>query len=125
MQQLQEFIILSAELSKFTPFDNFNRTIKLKNMLNDLDLPFTFCEGNYNGIRERGFMVIVKDETELEVIRDLGLMTFEQESVLFRDFKGNAKLLYRDGTSQELGKFKQGESNEASTVVNGVSWVCT
>lgn len=124
MKQLQEFIILSAELSVSDEWTNHLRSRRLEGMLIDLQLPYKKVGGVYKGVKEVSFMVIVKDEAEIQTVKDLGLVTFEQESVLFRNFKGNAKLIFKDETSVDLGKFKQGFSYDAMTIVDGKAWVC-
>jgi hypothetical protein len=121
--QLKEFIILSAELT--TSNHNDARTARLENMLVDLKLSYKRVEGVYKGTSEVSFMVIVKDEAEIQTITDLGLITFAQESVLFRDLHGNAKLVYKDG-EENIGTFKQVDdviNLDAYTIVNNNYWV--
>lgn len=125
MKQLQEFIILSAELDTTTVRSNFYRTELLEFMLQELKLPYKQIQGCYKGSTEQSFMVIVKDEAEYEVIRDFAFKSFNQESILFRDLYGSASLVFQDGTKEQLGKFKQVDNVdnlEAYSVVDGTYW---
>ena len=124
--KLNEFIILSAELTRCNERENLLRTRRLEGMLIDLELPYKKVGGIYKGVKEVSFMVVVKDEAEIETVKDLGIVSFEQESVLFSDLLGGAKLIFKDGTKHELGRFKQVNTTnyDALTVVDGKAWVC-
>lgn len=125
MEQLQEFIILSAELDTMSPRNNYQRTELLDSMLQELKFPYKQIQGCYKGSTEQSFMVIVKNEIEYEVVKDFAFKSFNQESILFRDYKGEASLLYQNGKTEVLGKFKQVDdvSNlDAYSVVNGEYW---
>lgn len=127
MKQLQEFIILSAELSTEDNLENAIRTERLAMMLEDLHLPFKVIEGVYKGTSEVSFMVTVKNESEYETVKDLGLKTFGQESVLFRNLHGLAFLVYGNGKLESIGRFQQVndvEKEESYSVVDGNFWVC-
>lgn len=126
--QKPEFIILSAELSNLTELENLRRTANLRSCLNDLKLSYKEVDGCYKGSTENSFMVIIPDEATFEVVRDLALKSFNQESILFRDYAGKARLEYQNGDTIELGSFKevskeQATSEDAYTVVNGAYWV--
>lgn len=128
MKQLQEFIILSAELSTLGHKENNERSFRLFNCLKDLNINFKPVEGCYKGSSEISFLVIVKDEAEIEAIKDLGLKSFEQDSILFRDFKGNTELHFGSGAVESLGKFKKVPRHEAVhedafTIINKEHWI--
>jgi len=125
MKQLKEFIILSAELSTLSARNNHQRTELLDSMLQELELPYKQIQGCYKGSTEESFMVIFKNEEEFEAIKDFAFKSFDQESILVRDYKGEASLLYQNGKTEVLGKFKQ--VNDVSnlyaySVVNGEYW---
>lgn len=121
-----EFIILSAELENLHPSENNTRTDRLEYMLNELRLPYKAIEGVYKGVSEASFLVVVKDESEIECVTDLGLKSFGQESILFRDFKGQASLVFNNGITQDIGTFtRTTEVSECYSIVGGQKWVCS
>lgn len=136
--QLNEFIILSAELSTLSYSENLVRSLRLLDLLHDLKLPFKQIKGVYKGTSEVSFMVVVKDEAEIDTVTRLAFQSFNHESILFRDYKGNAKLIYSNGMTldakgqpsyltQSIGKFKKVnsvEGEDAYSIVNGEHWLC-
>ena len=123
-----EFIILSAELSSLTGGENTFRTRNLVACLVDLGVKYTPVTGCYEGVEEISFMVMTPDESTFEAVRDLGLKSFNQDSILFRDYTGEAALYYGNGDYQPLGTFKQVTKEcaffqDAYTKVNGAYWI--
>ncbi len=128
MKQLQEFIILSAELSTLSINENRNRTVNLFKCLKELGFNFRPIEGCYKGATEISFMVIVKDEAEIETVKDLGLKSFKQDSILFRDYKGETSLIFNNSDIMSIGRFKQVDRSialqyDAYSVVDNNYWI--
>jgi hypothetical protein len=98
----REFIILSAELDTLSASENKTRTERLRSFLNDLRLPYKTMDGLYE---EDSFLVVVKDEIEIDCIIRLAFYTFSQKTILFRNYQGEASLLFDDGTTELLGKY--------------------
>lgn len=103
----KQVVILSAELSTNTFEGNRQRTATLEGILQDLHLPFNKALGVYKGSEETSFVVIVRDETDIEVLRDFAFKNFGQESILVQDANQEAYLLYQDGTTERLGVLEQ------------------
>ena len=124
----REFVILSAELEGNTVLGNLLATNNLESCLDDLGLQYKQVEGCYKGVSEVSFMVMTPCESTLEVVKDLGLKSFGQESVLFRGYDGRCVLYYGDGGIERLGTFKQVSQsealqNDAYTLVDGKYWI--
>ena len=119
----KQVVILSAELSTNTFEGNRQRTTTLEAMLQDIKLPFSKALGVYEGSEESSFVVVVKDELDIEVLRDFAFKNFGQESILIQDANQEAYLLYQDGTTQQLGRLVQvskevAQNNGNYTLVN-------
>lgn len=128
MKQLTEFIILSAELDTLTELENNRRTANLASCLRELNLNHKVIEGCYKGSTEISFLVTFKNEDEYNTIKDFGLVNFSQDSILVRNYKGEASLVYGNGNTVSLGKFKQVSEEEATkqdafSKVDGNYWI--
>ncbi len=125
--QFDRLVIISAELQCDTLEayrKNSYRTDNLKACLQDLNMNFTQAQGLYKGYREKSFVVLPKNDVELQVLKDLAFRNFSQESILFRDRYGQAALVYADDSIELLGPIKQVnpkliEQLESYTVMNG------
>lgn len=103
----KQTIIISACLSNITNYDNGKRTRALKDMLRDLDIEHHEALGNYKGLLEDCFVVILKTIEEYQVVRDLAFHSFKQESILFQNTRGLASLVYPNGTREKLGLLRE------------------
>ena len=101
--QFTRVIILSAELDTLTPKDNRVRTKNLKNCLRDLEITPHGAVGAYKNSVEHIVIAFPKDELEADVITQLALRQFGQDSVLYRGMNGVASLFFSDGNTKELG----------------------
>lgn len=107
MNTVQQVIILSAELSKLSSTENERRTVLLNDMITELRLPFKPAKGVYKGSEETSFVVIVRDQGDIDTITGFAFKSFGQESVLHQDSNQRARLIFADGKTQELGKLVQ------------------
>ena len=123
--QFDRLVIISAELSAKEQYENNERTFNLGTCLKDLDMRFTPAQGMYKGVGERSFVVLPRNDEELQVLKDLAFKNFSQEAILFRDRDGEAVLIYVDELAKKvLGPIKQVnpkliEQLESYTVMNG------
>jgi hypothetical protein len=122
--QFDRLVIISASLDFKTQLENNGRTLNLGKSLDDLNMNFTPSQGTYKGSNEQSFVVLPRNDEELQVLKDLAFNNFFQESILFRDYNGQASLIYGDDTTEELGPIKQVspkliEQLESYTVMNG------
>ncbi len=122
--QFDRLVIISASLDFKTQLENNDRTMNLGTCLKDLDINFTPAQGLQGKDSEQNFIVLPRNDEELQVLKDLAFNNFFQESILFRDRGGQARLIYSDDTTEELGPIKQVnpkliEQLESYTVMNG------
>lgn len=122
--QYTRVVIISAELDTITPRSNAMRTFELEEELESANITFSTALGSYHGIKEVSFVCTVKDIAELNRLQYLAFDVFDQESILFQDTFGDAKLLYSDKEVQELGKLRQvskqlAETGDNYTLMNG------
>lgn len=112
--QTNDFILLSASLSRYDNHHNNNRSELLETMLKDIGATYQKGLGVYkNEAPETCFLVRFDNKTERDLISSFGLRTFSQESVLIRE--GNhIYLLFDDGTTKGFnGVFQQITESEA------------
>ena len=103
----KQVVILSAENSTNTFEGNRQRTTTLEGMLEDIGLPFERATGVYKGQREASFVVIVRDETDIDILKGFAFNNFNQEAVLLQDSNQEAHLIFRNGSSERLGRLEQ------------------
>lgn len=103
----KQVVILSAENSTNTFEGNRQRTTTLEGMLEDIGLPFERATGVYKGQREASFVVIVRDETDIDILKGFAFNNFNQEAVLLQDANQEAHLIFRNGSSERLGRLEQ------------------
>jgi hypothetical protein len=111
MNTFQQVVILSAELSTLNKDDNMVRTSRLGNMIQDLGIPFKLAIGSYKGQLENSFVIIVKDNDEIETLKDFAFKNFNQESILHKDANGLASLVFENNQTERLGKLAQVNEN--------------
>jgi hypothetical protein len=103
----RQVVILSAETGNATFEGNRQRTENLESCLADLNLSFKRGTGVYKGVQEVSFVVIVNNETDIQVLRDFAFKSFGQESILHVDSNQEAVLIFNDGTREQLGRLEQ------------------
>ena len=103
----RQVVILSAETGNATFEGNRQRTENLEACLNDLNLTFKRGTGVHKGTQETSFVVIVNNETDIEVLRDFAFKSFAQDSILHVDSNQEAVLIFNDGTREQLGRLEQ------------------
>lgn len=104
MNIVQQVVILSAELSGQ---DNNRRTALLNDMLAELRLPFKTAIGVYNGSKENSFVVVVNSQADIDVLKGFAFKSFGQESILHQDANQEARLIFADDSTKQLGKLEQ------------------
>ncbi len=118
----EQVIILSGELSTLTQEKNQRRTITLGACLESLDFTFKKVSGCYNGIKEVSFLVIPRNNTEIDILKGLAFTKFGQESVLYQDTTGHCFLEYPNDTSEKIGRFEEitnADNIQNYTIING------
>ena len=103
MNTKRQVVILSAELENYSDNEKLRATDNLEACLNDLNLVYSNANGRYKDVNEKCFVVIVNNQVELDAVKDLGLDSFKQESVLYQDSNGYSHLIYKD-KSEMIGK---------------------
>jgi hypothetical protein len=107
MNTVEQVVILSAELSKLSSAENDRRTVLLNDMIAELKLPFKSAKGVYKGSAENSFVVIVREQADIDTLTGFAFKAFGQESVLHQDSNQLARLIYSDGKMETLGKLVQ------------------
>ena len=128
MNIFTQAIILSGELSTLNDYENLKRTINLGACLEDCNFKFKKCLGVYKGTSEVSFLVVVKNEDDIQTIKDFAFKSFNQESFLLQDVNGLCALEYNNGKIETLGKFQRVNSKfieqyESYTVLDGEIFV--
>ena len=124
MNITQQVIILSATKNENTNERNRQLTANLEGCLSDLGLSFSKATGAYNGIEQDSFVTIVKNEAEIEAVKDLAFKSFLQDAVLYQDANQEAYLVDKSGGTIQLGRLEQVNPKEVErlenyTVLNG------
>lgn len=134
MDMTKNLIILSAELAGNTAEVNKRRTNLLRDMLEDIGIPFTEAKGYYQGEEEDSFIVELPEvngedfteyDTIIDIVQDFAFKNFFQEAILYQE-DGEAWLVIDDDgarSSQHIGRLvevnpKMTEVLEAFTIVN-------
>lgn len=118
MNIVQQVVILSGELSSLSSNENDRRTILLNDMIAELRLPFKKALGTYKGQSENSFVVIVNDQTDIDTLAGFAFKSFGQESILHQDANQEARLIFNDGTTKNLGKLEQVSKEVALSLDN-------
>lgn len=113
MNTVEQVVILSAERSELSFESNRQRSINLASCIEELGLRFREATGVYKGVEETSFVVIVRDNTEVDVLKDFAFKNFGQESILHQDSNQEAHLIYNDGKVERLGRLEQVSEEEA------------
>lgn len=109
MQHLQKLVFISA--IKHNSKDDYNHN-QLKRLL-EKSFQYTEIVGSYEGMKEKSYMVVINNLSDLEYMKLLG-EEFCQDSILYRDHEGNSNLIFMDGReSINLGKMVQVSEKEA------------
>ena len=95
------YIVISAEKSTESTYDNLHRTAELELLLESQGYPFRRAIGSYRGIQEASFLVSVTRYEDIESLRSLAA-EFGQESIL-EIKQGHGWLLFTDGTEEYIG----------------------
>ena len=124
MNTRQQVVILSAELANKRFESNRQRTLNLKACLDDCNMRYKPAKGVYKGQAEDSFVVVLRDNAELETLKDFAFKCFNQESILYQDANGEAYLIYQDGKTEQLGRLEQvseelARKNDSYTEMDG------
>ena len=125
MNTFQNVVILSAELNTVTNESNRQRTLNLEACLQECGFSFNKAKGYYKGDLEDSFVVLPKNQDEIEALKDFAFKNFKQESILLQDSNGRAILVYSDGKNEDIGRLRQVnpklvDTLDSYTVLNGV-----
>lgn len=124
----QRVVILSAETLNATVEGNRQRTETLRGCLQDCNMNFSQAVGVYKGKEETSFVVVVRDEEEIEALKGFAFLNFNQESILLQDANQEAYLVFNDGETQRLGRLEQvskevATKEDAYTILNGQYYI--
>jgi hypothetical protein len=122
-QQYRKVMILSGELASNSHEKNRQLTANLESDLADLNVVFNKAIGCYKGQTENSFVVLPRDNDEIDAVMYLVFKLYKQESVLMQDDQGICSLYYANGQSEKLGTFRmvQYTNNlENYTILNGL-----
>lgn len=128
MNTFEQVIILSAELTTNTTKENERVTNLLEDCIKDIKLGYSKAQGFYKGVSENSFVVIVKDNDEIETLKDFAFKTFNQESILHQDANGVAYLVYKSDIAEILGRLRRTTRDDATkqdnyTILKGEYYV--
>jgi len=99
--QYEKIVILSA--CQGNHLDPMN-TEHLKAILEESKALFAKVKGVYKGVEEMSFMVVLQEDVQLKILKEIAFETFNQESILYRDNENRAYLHMNDGSEVYLGK---------------------
>lgn len=119
--QFKEVIILSAELSKQHDLEKRHNTYFLENSLKSKKIVYNKSTGVYKNLGEQSFVTLPKNDREIAYIKSVAFSDFNQESILYQDKRGDAYLIYSDGTKESIGKLRKVNSSlglENYTIMN-------
>ena len=119
-QRYEQVVILSAELNTNSFEKNRQLTSNLEACLYDCNLSFKKATGSYKGQSEACFVVVMKQDSDLDILKDFAFKSFCQESILFQDSEGQCSLLFKEGSQESVGKLKQIPNKLIDTVQNYV-----
>lgn len=104
MNTSQQVIIISAEHSAQTPEGNATRTQTLSDCIEDIGLPFNKSTGLCNGKEETSLVVLIRNQVDIDVLKDFAFKNFDQDYVLYQDANKETYSLFKDGTTKQLGR---------------------
>lgn len=129
MNTTQQVIILSAENNQVSESENKSRTANLNSCLYELGLSVNQATGCFNGTTQDSFVVIVKNEAEIDAVKKLafnaiGFGGFGQDAILYQDANQEAYLVDKSGDEVRLGRLEQVDKSEINklenyTIMNG------
>ena len=129
MNITQQVIILSAEKSENTPERNRQLSDSLEGLIQDLNINAQRALGCHNGNEETSFVAVVKNEAEIDALKDLAMNPvghggFGQDAVLYQDSNQEAYLIDKSGGTVQLGRLEQVNPKEIErlenyTILNG------
>lgn len=121
MNTKKRVILMSAELSTLTSFENADRTESLRMLLTNKGYNITSVLGSYKGKLERSFLI---DASE-DIVKPLQGVAgyFGQESILVVNEDQKANLIYSNGKTEQIGTMSQVNfigDKDSWTLVNGL-----
>jgi hypothetical protein len=109
----QRIMIVSAELSTLSSSENSIRTDLFADMIAGLNIEAYEATGFYKGTQENSFICIINNNEDQNVVAQIALNNFDQESVLIQDSNGQAYLEFQDSKTLELGRLTQVDKSVA------------
>jgi len=114
----QQVVIISAQRSDLSQDLNERLNLLLGDCLNDLNLNFKQGIGHYKDERALNYVVIVKNNDEVEALMKYAFENFNQESIFHQDVNGLCQLIYKDGKKDQLGKLRVVTEEETERLEN-------
>ena len=116
MNIVPQTVILSAESNTNDQLTNEQKTNLLRDCLEDCNMNFSQAEGFFEGRSETSFVVVPKNQAEIDVLKDFAFKTFKQQAVLYQDSNQEAYLINHDGTEKRLGRLQEVSKEVAESV---------
>ena len=120
--QFKEVIILSAEHSDNNHGLNHFYSDSLERQLTNYDFIFNEALGCYKKSSESSFVVIPRNNEDIDKLKEIAFKEYNQESILYQDKSGDAFLIYSCGKKEAIGQLRKVQSNkglENYTIMNG------
>jgi len=112
MRIVNQVVILSGESISNTFEGDRQATTTLEGVLADLGLPYKSVQGFFNNSLNNSFVVVIKNEEELEALKAIAFGSFKQDAILHQDSNQRATLHLSNGTRKALGTLKQVASTD-------------
>ncbi len=106
MLHYNQFVLLSAELSRLRLDENNTRTNQLKLMLTKLGFKPVEMIGFYKGSSETSFFVPITRKDDIERLEFIAFDRFNQESILVQYSDGHSRLHYPNHI-EHIGKVRE------------------
>lgn len=109
MNNLEPFVIISAEKAELGPADNAARSANLAAYLRHRRVAMTLVNGAYKGHRESGFLVLLPDGDSGPVYSDIirAARVLDQDAVLYVDSRREAYLDDARGQQVRIGSWRE------------------
>lgn len=121
-------VIASAAKEVLSIENNVLRDCRAMDCLLECGIDYVPCSGMYEGVQESSFFINVQDTIQFDILKAVFFGRFDQESILVI-IGGEGSLLFKDGTTECLGEFKEvckteAERNGAYTYMDRRYFVC-
>lgn len=114
----QQVVIISAQRTDLSQDLNTRLHLLLGDLISDMNVPYNEAKGVYKDVKEDSYVVIVNNNDELETLEKFAFDNFNQESILYQDVTGTARLIFKNGDTVKVGKLQKVNKNDSTTLNN-------